>query len=83
MNASKTETNPGEFPWVVAIFEKAIDPLIGKRKFLSSGSLMDRDVVATVAHNVIPFQGCFPLFFQKIITNQVFRSTSRPHCIAW
>jgi len=56
VNASKTETNPGEFPWVVAIFEKAIDPLNGKRKFLSSGSLMDRDVVATVAHNVIPFQ---------------------------
>ena len=57
---SHLETNPGEFPWVVAIFDKTQkDPndVEGKRlKFLGAGALLDRDIVATVGHKMLAYQ---------------------------
>ena len=55
-----TETNAGEFPWVVAIFDKTQkDPndVEGRRlKFVGAGAFLDRDIVATVAHNMLAYQ---------------------------
>ena len=57
---SDQETNAGEFPWVVAIFDKTQkDPndVEGKRlKFIGAGTLLDRDIVATVAHKMVDYQ---------------------------
>ena len=50
--AKDNETNPGEWPWVVAIFKREINQTTGKRIFVASGTLFDKDLVATVAHKM-------------------------------
>ena len=46
-------TNPGEWPWVVPIFQSLPD---GSEQFIGAGAYVDSDVVITVAHNLKPFE---------------------------
>ena len=56
-NSKKNETNPGEWPWVVAIFMKEINQTTGKPIFVASGTLVAKDLVATVAHKMTDYAG--------------------------
>ena len=55
LNVSEGRTSPGQFPWVVAIFTSQPDPETNSRKLIASGALMYRDIVATVAHNMLEY----------------------------
>ena len=52
VNAKDNETNPGEWPWVVAVFQRTRDPSTGRRQFITAGTLMDKTLVVTVGHHM-------------------------------
>ena len=49
----KGYTNPGEWPWVVPIYQALPD---GSEQFIGAGAYVDSQVVITVAHNLKPFE---------------------------
>ena len=46
-------TNPGEWPWVVPIYQALPD---GSEQYIGAGAYVDSEVVITVAHNLKPFE---------------------------
>ena len=46
-------TNPGEWPWVVPIYQSKPD---GSQQFIGAGAYVDTATVITVAHNLKPFE---------------------------
>ena len=46
-------TNPGEWPWVVPIYQALPD---GSEQYIGAGAYVDSEIVLTVAHNLKPFQ---------------------------